>query len=457
MLSLRRLTWTSRRTIFSFTRKSPWQIPPNSGPPLPQQELVDEEVCPDYNPATFYPAVPGEVLAKKFQLHTKIGWGSQSTVWLARNISRRKWQSEQTVALKIINRNNANDARHEKEIEHHLAQQNPEHRGRVILRTCRDDFEITGPQGKHMCLVYEPMREPLWIMQRRFVDQRLPLPIAKAYIYFLLVGLDYLHSECGIVHTDLNLGNILMSFENETILTRFIDQQQPMQCKVDEESGRTIYRCHNDFGTLNAREIKNMIPKIADFGLAIRLNKPSAQNGMVGEQLGIYPIQPDHYRAPEVILGCGWDFKADIWNFGVLVWNILGSKALFQQIHDINNHYNAKSHLAEMITLLGPPPRAFLAKSKTISQHTWPQPVTNDIGKLCHNAQEYFGGPFFDEKDKFQYTEMIPSRRLHDTMPFLEEKDRETFLSFVRQMLTWLPEERSTARELMDHPFLKLR
>lgn len=110
-----------------------------------------------------------------------------------------------------------------------------------------------------------------------------------------------------------------MSFENETILTNFVKRQQQMQYKVDGESGRTIYRCHNDFGPLNAREIKNMIPKIVDFGLATRLDKPSTRDGMVGEQLGIYPIQPDFYRAPEVILGCGWNFKADIWNFGVLV------------------------------------------------------------------------------------------------------------------------------------------
>jgi serine/threonine protein kinase len=110
-----------------------------------------------------------------------------------------------------------------------------------------------------------------------------------------------------------------MSFENENVLPDFIERQQPMQCKVDSDSGRTIYRCHNDFGALNGREIKNMVPKIADFGLATRLDKPSTRNGMVGEQVGIYPIQPDHYRAPEVILGCGWDSKADIWNFGVLV------------------------------------------------------------------------------------------------------------------------------------------
>jgi serine/threonine protein kinase len=50
---------------------------------------------------------------------------------------------------------------------------------------------------------------------------------------------------------------------------------------------------------------------------------------------------------------------------------------------------------------------------------------------------------------------LIPSRSLADTAPFLEEEDPEAFLSFVRQMLTWLPEKRKTARELMDHPFLK--
>ncbi|QSS55585.1 protein kinase [Histoplasma capsulatum var. duboisii H88] len=455
MSPLRRLT--SRRTMFSFAKKSPWQLPPNLGPPIPQQEPVDEEVCPEYNWATFYPANAGEILAEKFQLLVKIGWGSQSTVWLARDISRLKWQSEHTVALKIINSNNADDARHEKEIERHIIQQHSEHRGRVILRTHLDDFEVTGPEGKHMCLVYEPMREPLWILQRRFVDRKLPLPIAKAYIYFLLVGLDYLHSECKVIHTDLKLGNILMSFENENILTNFIKRQQPMQCKVDSESGRTIYRCHNDLGALDVRDIKNMVPKIVDFGLAAKLDKPSTRNGVVGEQLGIYPIQPDYYRAPEVILGCGWDFKADIWNFGVLLWNILGSMELFQQVHGTKGQYDAKSHLAEMIALLGPPPNVLLAKSKALSEHNWPEPVMNDAGKLCNNAQEFFYGPFFNAEDEFRHSKSIPSRSLEDTIPFLEEKDRQAFLSFVRQMLTWLPEKRKTARELMDHPFLKLR
>lgn len=59
-------------------------------------------------------------------------------------------------------------------------------------------------------------------------------------------------------------------------------------------------------------ELKNMVPRIADFGLSTRLGHPSLVDHIEREQLGIYPIQPDHYRAPEVILGCGWDSSADI-------------------------------------------------------------------------------------------------------------------------------------------------
>ena len=78
------------------------------------------------------------------------------------------------------------------------------------------------------------------------------------------------------------------------------------------------------------------------------------------------------------------------------LWNILGSKELFQQVLDTNGQYDAKSHLAEMIALLGPPPEVLLARSKSMTELSWPQPVTSDTGELCNNAQEFFNGPFFD-------------------------------------------------------------
>lgn len=55
---------------------------------------------------------------------------------------------------------------------------------------------------------------------------------------------------------------------------------------------------------------------------------------------------------------------------------------------------------------------------------------------------------------KFLREDLIPKRKLDDTVPSLDAGEREAFLSFIKQMLAWLPEERKTARELMDHPFL---
>ncbi|KAL2821807.1 kinase-like domain-containing protein [Aspergillus cavernicola] len=245
------------------------------------------------------------------------------------------------------------------------------------------------------------MREPLWIFQRRFVNGLLPLRIAKTYIYFLLVGLDYLHSECKVVHIDLKLANILMTFENENILPAFVQRQQQMQFKVNQATGRTIYRCHNAFGSLDAKEIKNMYTQINDFGSATSLNDPSVlRDGMAGQKISIYPIQPDHSRAPEVILGCGWDFMADSWNLDVLLWNIIGRKELFQQVLNIDGIYDAKAHLAEMNALLGPPPNKLLEKETAMAKDNWPYPVTNETAKLCANARELFGGLFFTEEGK---------------------------------------------------------
>ena len=48
-----------------------------------------------------------------------------------------------------------------------------------------------------------------------------------------------------------------------------------------------------------------------------KLQTLGLRNQAIGLQ--IHPIQPDSYRAPEVLLGVGWSYSADIWNLGVMV------------------------------------------------------------------------------------------------------------------------------------------
>ncbi|KAG2132563.1 hypothetical protein BD769DRAFT_1354451, partial [Suillus cothurnatus] len=37
------------------------------------------------------------------------------------------------------------------------------------LRTAVDSFEAKGPHGIHKCLIYEPMRQFMWLLQCRLI------------------------------------------------------------------------------------------------------------------------------------------------------------------------------------------------------------------------------------------------------------------------------------------------
>lgn len=100
-----------------------------------------------------------------------------------------------------------------------------------------------------------------------------------------------------------------MSFEDASVLVEFVQAQSENPMLQIERDGYSIYQSHNQFGPLRVR-LGPIVPVIADFGHAQWIDNSQPQ---------INPIQPDYYRAPEVILGTGWGSSADIWNLGVLV------------------------------------------------------------------------------------------------------------------------------------------
>ncbi|KAE8131512.1 kinase-like protein [Aspergillus pseudotamarii] len=401
--------------LSTFLRKKPFPMP-SPGSPLPPGILVDEEISPVYDSKYFYPAKPGEIFADRYQTLVKVGWGVSSTVWLA--LYRHIKGSELVLALKIIN-NNASSADHERKVEEYISTANPSHRGRSLIRTLLDSFKVKGPEGSYSCL-------------RRFDDKKLPLPLIKTYIRALLTGLEYLHKECRIVHADLKLENIMI-----------LNLKKPMAFKIDS-TGRPVYQSRNDFGPLKSLR---SIPQLVDFGLATRLEKD--------DDWGVWPIQPDYYRAPEVVLGNGWQMPADVWNFGVLLWDMIEGKELFRHIYNRQGHYDAKIHIAEMIALLGPPPPDVIERYQYMREYSWPESVKREDGRVCETAEEYFCGPFFDNNGHFLYENMIPDRKLGDTVSFLEGEEREAFLDLVKGMLVWHPDARKTAGELVKHPFLQ--
>lgn len=53
---------------------------------LPTADLVEEEHTPHYKSQHFYPVRLYEILNSRYQIAAKIGWGTSSTVWLARDL-----------------------------------------------------------------------------------------------------------------------------------------------------------------------------------------------------------------------------------------------------------------------------------------------------------------------------------------------------------------------------------
>ena len=50
--------------------------------------FLEEERSSSYDPESYYPARIGEIIHEEYRLISKLGWGTASTVWLARTISR---------------------------------------------------------------------------------------------------------------------------------------------------------------------------------------------------------------------------------------------------------------------------------------------------------------------------------------------------------------------------------
>lgn len=73
-----------------------------------------------------------------------------------------------------------------------------------------DHFKHSGPNGQHVCMVFEFLGDNLLTLIKYSDYRGVPLPMVKEICYHILVGLDYLHRELSIIHTDLKPENVLL-------------------------------------------------------------------------------------------------------------------------------------------------------------------------------------------------------------------------------------------------------
>ncbi|KAG5305374.1 protein kinase [Histoplasma capsulatum G186AR] len=409
---------TFTRRIFQST---PFAAPVSVAAGLSATEPIEEEHTPQYNPSHFYPIRLYEVLNNRYQVVAKLGWGTSSTVWLAQDLHQWRWLPRRYVTVKVSTNNYADKKSAETELHttEHITRANPQHVGHDFVRTLLDSFKLCGPHGTHVCLVFHPLREPLWIFKQRFRNDVIPSDILKLIAQMVLQGLEYLHSECHIIHTDLKSDNILIALRDESLLDIIArdEFEHPLPQKVLED--RIIYLSRNGFG-LQTKGIGR--PVITDFGLAVRGDVP---------HLYYHTIQADDYRAPEVILTSGWSYSADIWNLGVLLWDLLEKDGGFGALSPGKMEYTSERHLTHMIALLGPPPERLLGQGRETTK-------------------------YFDHDGAFRYPELIPENvSLVDSLSQIKDEDKISFLAFIMRMLRWQPEERSSAKDLLADPWLR--
>lgn len=82
------------------------------------------------------------------------------------------------------------------------------HGGSAHVLHLLDKFKHRGPNGEHVCLVFDVLGHHLDFQTARYEDGKLPVKAVKIIARQLLLGLDYLHRECGIIHTGMKCHRI---------------------------------------------------------------------------------------------------------------------------------------------------------------------------------------------------------------------------------------------------------
>ncbi|GAB7346731.1 hypothetical protein MBLNU459_g1841t1 [Dothideomycetes sp. NU459] len=200
------------------------------------ENTADEEDSEDYCKGGYHPVQVGEQYNDgKYTVVRKLGWGHFSTVWLSRDNVTGKH-----VALKVVRSaaHYTETALDEIKLLNKVVQANMDHPGRKHVVSLLDSFNHKGPHGMHVCMVFEVLGENLLGLIKRWNHRGIPMPLVKQITKQVLLGLDYLHRECGIIHTDLKPENVLIEIGDVEQIVKTYVQDDPSKNKDENRNGR---------------------------------------------------------------------------------------------------------------------------------------------------------------------------------------------------------------------------
>ncbi|KAG9509089.1 SRSF protein kinase 3 [Fragariocoptes setiger] len=195
------------------------------------EDIEEPELSSDYTAGGYHPVKLSAIFNSRYYVIRKLGWGHFSTVWLCWDIRARRF-----VALKVLKSapQYTETAYDEIRLLKCVRQSNPGHPYALKIVQLLDNFEISGPNGTHVCMVFEVLGCNLLKLIIKSNYYGIPLRNVKRIIKQVLQGLHYLHTECDIIHTDIKPENILVAIDEDSI------KKLAYEATVCQKSGKPL-------------------------------------------------------------------------------------------------------------------------------------------------------------------------------------------------------------------------
>ncbi|KZO94953.1 kinase-like protein [Calocera viscosa TUFC12733] len=406
-----------------------------------QSWYASEEPLDRYCEGGYHPVTIGDQFKDgRYTVLRKLGWGRYSTIWLAKDsekdayVSLKLLTSEWTPREELLS---------EAAFLRAASTANRSHPGFPHVLTLLDEFRFKGPNGQHIVLVTDVLGEDLVRVRRRYDSGRLAVGVVKQISKQVLLGLQYLHEEVGLTHTDIKPDNILIALP-----TPEADDSSQTPCAVSNQfiaSCLSVLKPQSETVTAPSGET---VPISVSQALPIFAMRKETNGGGPLEinvkivDLGVANWNEDHWadtiqspamRAPEVILGAGWDTRADIWSTGCMIYELITGEWLFSP-QGTKLYSEEQDHLFQMTSLLGPIPASLIARGK----HTH---KLFDAHRLLPSVSDQ--------------PVTLPLERRLEEQGALNPEEFQEFVSFLRPMLQIDPEMRATASELLQHQWVR--
>ncbi|KAG2120501.1 kinase-like domain-containing protein, partial [Suillus discolor] len=174
-----------------------------------------------------------------------------------------------------------------------------------------------------------------------------PVATAKRIVKQTLLALDYLHRECGLVHTDVKPDNTLICVDHmDEALTRLLQEipsaSYEPRLEPDLSPHPIITVKSQPLSNFGFREdASNLNICLIDYGHATPIREHLLEK-----------VQPTLLRAPEIILSHVWSTPIDIWSVGCLVFGHLSGAALFK-LWESSSMSMDNVHLQQILELTG--------------------------------------------------------------------------------------------------------